>query len=530
MSMLPVFVELLSALALAAVGLACGWWLRSRTPLPATANPDEVNRARQVLGQLREVAVSMAANVDQHSTRVQAINQELISSEGQESEAVVATVAKLIAANRDMQQQLNTAEGKLREQTLLVETREAEARTDPLTGLWNRRALDDEMPARTAAFQRDGRRFAFVLGDIDHFKRVNDTYGHPAGDEVLRGVARVLRGAARQQDMVVRYGGEEFAVLLSDAELPAATEIVERLREAVAAASFQYGDQTLKVTVSFGTANLLKGEQAGELIQRADDALYAAKKGGRNQTVWHDGQATQLVPKLSAEPQPAAEVPHATEATQTESVPSAETPRTESQLPAVAEEPPAAPPEAAEPPRPQRTRALCSRSEFCLSLNRRLSEWRRGGAAPAVLLVRIDTYPALVARYGRQAGTLMLRATSQFLAAAIRDMDLAGDYDDATFAMLLPGASLANVIGVAERLRQAIARCALPVSGGVLKFTVSVGGAATIQSDEAQTLLWRVEESLEAAAKNSGNCSYFHNGQWAETAAALMDRTHITPA
>ena len=261
----------------------------------------------------------------------------------------------------------------------------------------------------------------------------------------------------------------------------------------------------------------MSGEEIACLIQRADDALYAAKKGGRNRTMWHDGQTTHAVPPPSESLLPAAEMP-APELVPPES------------LPAVAGEPAEALPEAAQPPRPQRSRALSSRSEFCISLNRRLSEWRRGGAAPSVLLVRIDGYAALVARYGSQAGTLMLRATSQFLGAAIRDMDSAGDYDDATFAMLLPGASLANVIGVAERLRQAIARCALPAPGGVLKFTVSVGGAATIQSDEAQTLLWRVEESLEAAAKGGGNCSYFHNGQWAETAAALMDRTHISPA
>ena len=236
MSMFPLLIDLFSAVVVALVGLGCGWWLRSRGIQPSAAGHDDVHRARQVLGQLREVAVSMAANVDQHSTRVQAINQELISSEGQESEAVVATVAKLIEANRDMQQQLDTAEGKLREQARLVETREVEARTDPLTGLWNRRALDDESAPRVAAFQREGRRFAFVLGDIDHFKRVNDTYGHSAGDEVLRGVAQVFRTTARAQDFVVRYGGEEFAILLGDAELPGATEAVERFREAVDAA------------------------------------------------------------------------------------------------------------------------------------------------------------------------------------------------------------------------------------------------------------------------------------------------------
>jgi diguanylate cyclase (GGDEF)-like protein len=155
-----------------------------------------------------------------------------------------------------------------------------------------------------------------------------------------------------------------------------------------------------------------------------------------------------------------------------------------------------------------------------------LAEWRRGGAPPAVVLVRIDDHAGILLRQGRPAALMVLRATAQFLGAAVRDMDMVAEYDENTFALLLPGAVLANVLSVAERVRQAIARCELPVAGGRLNFTVSVAGVVTIKSDETQMLLWRAEEALDSALKAGGNCCYFHNGQASETSAAALQRTH----
>lgn len=209
--MLTVLIDLTFGAILATAGAIAGWWLRGAAR-SSSADGEEGRRAREVLGRLQDVAVRIAANVGEHSSRVEEINQELNANEGQQAEAVVSAVAKLIAANQQMQQQLSSAEEKLEER--LAETHAVEARTDVLTGLANRRALDDKLARRHAEFRRTGQPLSLVLADVDQFKHFNDTHGHQAGDEVLRRVAAVLQRSAREMDLVARYGGEEFAVVL----------------------------------------------------------------------------------------------------------------------------------------------------------------------------------------------------------------------------------------------------------------------------------------------------------------------------
>ena len=149
-------------------------------------------QAAETLARLQELASHIASHVGEHSSRVEEINKELSSAQGDETAAVVSAVAKLIEANQQMQQQLDTAEVKLQEQAKLVETTSAEARTDALTQLANRRAFDDELERHCDQFRREGTAFTVVLADIDHFKQFNDQHGHQVGDEVLRGVAKVF--------------------------------------------------------------------------------------------------------------------------------------------------------------------------------------------------------------------------------------------------------------------------------------------------------------------------------------------------
>jgi diguanylate cyclase (GGDEF)-like protein len=123
--------------------------------------------------------------------------------------------------------------------------------------------------------------------DIDHFKNVNDGFGHAAGDAVLMRVGRLVRGNLRPSDFAARVGGEEFALILPQTLLPGAITAVERLREAIAGATFEHRGRRLpQVTVSIGLAELERGATPGQLLARADVALYAAKQGGRNRTEW----------------------------------------------------------------------------------------------------------------------------------------------------------------------------------------------------------------------------------------------------
>ena len=140
-----------------------------------------------------------------------------------------------------------------------------------------------------------------------------------------------------------------------------------------------------------------------------------------------------------------------------------------------------------------------------------------------MVLVRIDDFSKKVSEYGQQAGVLMLNAVAQLLRAAFRDLELLAYYDVATLAVALAGCDRAATVGNAERFRLAVERCSLPFSDGHLRFTVSVSTAQANGSD-ALELLDQTEEALDAALKAGGNCTYFHNNQWSETAESLLER------
>lgn len=158
------------------------------------------------------------------------------------------------------------------------------ALTDSLTGLPNRRALEDWAARQCNGAVRHGYRFWVVMADLDHFKSINDTYGHKAGDEVLRKSAEVLRSSTRFCDMCARSGGEEFLIVLTHVEREGVQIAAERIREKLAAQTFRFEGQEVKVSASFGVASLGDGEvlDFGRLVERADQALYAAKRLGRN--------------------------------------------------------------------------------------------------------------------------------------------------------------------------------------------------------------------------------------------------------
>lgn len=158
------------------------------------------------------------------------------------------------------------------------------ATVDPLTELFNRRWLDEALAKTVAAFQRDGEPFSLLMVDLDGFKRINDYYGHQAGDQLLRCVAEVVRGNLRPRDRAARFGGEEFAVLLPGTALGRARVVAERLRSAVERFDYRAAapEMDSPVTVSVGMAEMTIGATAEELVNAADQALYRAKAMGRN--------------------------------------------------------------------------------------------------------------------------------------------------------------------------------------------------------------------------------------------------------
>lgn len=157
------------------------------------------------------------------------------------------------------------------------------AATDPLTGLWNRRHLLERIEAETGRSRRNGWPLCLAILDVDHFKRVNDEHGHPAGDEVLRMLAGLFKDSVRLSDVVGRMGGEEFAILMPETDRAQARLVCERLREAVAERPIRLpSGEELGVTLSTGIALMAGREASDRLISRADSALYDAKADGRN--------------------------------------------------------------------------------------------------------------------------------------------------------------------------------------------------------------------------------------------------------
>lgn len=163
-------------------------------------------------------------------------------------------------------------------------------RTDGLTGLYNRRAWEELLSAEYKRGERTGMKSVLLMFDIDHFKRVNDTYGHQGGDEVIRCVADTLRDIKREPDIAGRYGGEEFGVVLVDTDIIGGLHFAERLRTAIEAFSVDYGGQAITFTISLGLSEIAHFSGGyTQWLEQADRALYRSKENGRNRsTVFGD--------------------------------------------------------------------------------------------------------------------------------------------------------------------------------------------------------------------------------------------------
>ncbi|MCP4138974.1 MAG: diguanylate cyclase [Chloroflexi bacterium] len=183
---------------------------------------------------------------------------------------------KLRSLNQELQQRLD-------EITHLKAELQEQAIRDPLTGLHNRRYLFEFLQREFGLMKRKQREISILLLDLDHFKNINDTYGHGAGDVVLQETARLLQSITRETDLACRYGGEEFLLLLPDMDCATALKRAEFLRKSLQEMSVQYNDLSLNVTASIGLASHpADGKDHPDIIQKADEALYVAKRQGRN--------------------------------------------------------------------------------------------------------------------------------------------------------------------------------------------------------------------------------------------------------
>jgi diguanylate cyclase len=173
---------------------------------------------------------------------------------------------------------------------------EVEAVTDALTGLYNRRGYDDRILETIAHVNRYNIKASFILCDIDYFKKINDNYGHNVGDLALKKMATLLKERLRINDFIARYGGEEFAIILPHTDLEGATIAGKGLREFIDNAEFSYKGTQIPLTISIGVSEFRKGDDQNSVFDRADHALYLAKKSGRNTVMTEeDANNSELV-------------------------------------------------------------------------------------------------------------------------------------------------------------------------------------------------------------------------------------------
>ena len=246
----------------------------------------EMRRAKAVIREMETVCQDIRRNLATHHASVVDFKQRIAELNEARDEDTFRQLCKeaerLLKPTVRLANQIAHAYDGIRRQTndLMTFTK---VRTDPLTGLGNRQALEEALEKMLAMLARYGTQFSLAIIDVDQLKSINDEQGHAHGDRVLQSIARTLEDHVRDTDTVVRYGGEEFVVLLPETEVHGACEFAQRIRGAVEQAA------DVPVTVTTGVARALDGDTSRTLLSRADSALYCAKSAGRNRVFCHTG-------------------------------------------------------------------------------------------------------------------------------------------------------------------------------------------------------------------------------------------------
>jgi diguanylate cyclase (GGDEF)-like protein len=448
-----------------------------------------------VLASLEALAAGLATDVKGHGQRLQKITGSLESSADQTADGVAAAVTQILDATEVVQKRIVAAEQNIAAQAESVEMQAILTHTDLLTSLPNRKAFEAEL--ERAAMQGGRTPLATVFFvDLDSFGLVNSEYGHQGGDVILRQAARIVKKHARGRDMIARFSGDSFAVMLNQTTLHDALPIAERIRKAIADESFSHGTRPLRVSASVGIAQLRPEELRGAMTDRVAQALAAANQAGGNVCFRHDGDACHQV-STAYQPKSARE---GEESVSLAALWRDSSNQNGSELAAesVRERPATGPGEPAEA-------ALSGRSLFAANLSRRLSEWKRGGASVSVAVLRVDQMEQLVERFGDKAQAFIRQVMGRLMEATTRDMDERCEFEDGLFALILPGTDEANALAVADRLCAQVRQCKMRMGSNLWNITASIGVTHCSVTTRVMDIILSAEAAMLAAGERGGD-------------------------
>jgi len=279
------FSPILALALVATIGYFVGRRSRNAAGDAIQQTHRELRRARAVAAELDRIATKVRRSLTRHHGSLNRFKQRVGRLENGERDAawkdLCQQAEEMLRPTLRLAVQISEAYDQLRLQTAQLMSF-TELRSDPLTGVCNRRALDEAFSVQFALLHRYDSQFSVAMFDIDHFKRVNDEYGHLEGDRILRQFAQLIDELVRDTDVVARYGGEEFVVILPQTDLAGACTFAERLRRRI--------EQQFSFTASGGVASALDGDTPESLLARVDAALYNAKSAGRNCVFRHTGE------------------------------------------------------------------------------------------------------------------------------------------------------------------------------------------------------------------------------------------------
>lgn len=285
-------VPIVWSLAAVGIGLVCGFFVGR-----AYALANEPRRLKKDRERTMEALMSVITSTDQLNSEVNVHNSALKTAETEiqcagtrvEFEnlqhSVIKSLRSIVVANQKMENDLVVSKFQLEETAQELDRSRKEARTDALCKISNRKAFDETLQFMVSRYQSRQSSFGLMLIDIDHFKRINDTFGHESGDEVLISIGQALKECVRPEDFVGRLGGDEFVLILEGLGAETAELVGSRIRSTIELYNFSVGSkgQSTVVTLSMGLAVISPTDDTKSLYRRADQALYRSKELGRNQ-------------------------------------------------------------------------------------------------------------------------------------------------------------------------------------------------------------------------------------------------------